>query len=67
MSQPRLEVNIAPHGAVEIEAIDCTGEQCVEASAPIEVVLGGVSAREDKPERFDTPAATTENAIKRSF
>lgn len=67
MAQPRLEINIAAHGAVEIEAIDCTGEQCVDASQPLEIVLGGVQSREDKPERFDSPAATTESAIKRSF
>lgn len=67
MSQPRLEIKVAPHGSIEIEAMDCTGEQCVAASEPIEVVLGGIQAREDKPERFQSPAATTENAIRNNF
>jgi len=65
--QPRLEITIAPHGAVKIEALDCTGEQCVAASEPIEVVLGGVKKRESKPERFAAPAATTEAAIRNAF
>lgn len=67
MSQPRLEITIKPWGETRFEAIDCTGEQCVQASEPIEIAIGKVNAREDKPERYDTPAATTETAIRRQF
>ena len=67
MSTPRLVVDISPAGSVKIEALDCTGEQCVDASEPIEIVLGGVSKREDKPERFASPAATTEAAVRQQF
>ena len=67
MSQPRLNITISPAGSVNIEALDCTGEQCIQASEPIEVVLGGVSAREDKPERYEAPAASTQNAIRNQF
>lgn len=61
MSQPQLVINISPAGTTKIEAVNCTGEQCIEASAPIEVVLGGVQKRDDKPERFQAPATTAQN------
>ena len=67
MSQPRLQIEISPAGTVQIEALDCTGEQCVSASEPIEIVLGGISKREDKPERYEAPAASTATAIQRQF
>lgn len=66
MPQPHLSIKISPAGTVDIEAFNCTGEQCVDASQPIEIVLGGNQKREDKPERFATPQST-EQAIRQNF
>lgn len=62
----RLEIDITPAGTPTINVIGCTGDECIKASEPIEVVLGGVSERKDKPERFMAPT-TTANAIKQQF
>lgn len=56
-----LMVRVNAMGDVHIEAINCTGDQCVQASEPLEVVLGGVDPgdRTKKPEFYAPADAAT--------
>jgi hypothetical protein len=67
MSQKQLVIDITPAGSVKIEAVGCTGDECVKASEPLEIVLGGVSKRQEKPEFYAPAAQSTAQAIKRNF
>lgn len=66
-NDPHLIVDINAMGDTQIEAVNCSGEQCVKSSEPLEVVLGGVDPgdRDHKPE-FYAPASAA-NAIKSQF
>ena len=55
-----IVVTVSPQGAVTIEANGFNGCGCTEATAPLEVVLGGAKAkpkRDYKPE-FSLPNTT---------
>lgn len=62
-----LAVTISPAGNVTIEALGFQGVGCAEASAELELVLGGGTAKKTaKPEMF-APAISTQGGITQTF
>ena len=66
-SKPHLVVDIDALGNVQIEAMNCTGDQCVVASQPIEIVLGGVSPADRTPKPEMNAPASTQRSIQNQF
>jgi len=67
-NRPHLKVRFSPAGVVINEAVNCEGTSCVEASAPIEIALGGVDSRDLKPEYYAPPAgAVIGTTVKQDF
>jgi hypothetical protein len=54
----QIEVTVSPQGVVTIEAKGFNGCGCTEATAPLEVVLGGAKA---KPKRNYKPEFSLPN------
>ena len=65
--QKQIVIDISHIGAVKIEAFGCTGDECVKASEPLEIVLGGIQKRSEKPEYYAPAQQNMETAIKRNF
>jgi hypothetical protein len=62
-----LLIDISAAGSVKIEAVNCTGDECVKLSEPIEIVLGGVQVRKEKPEYYQNPGVSTAQSIRNAF
>ena len=63
----QIIVDIDVIGRVNIDAQGFTGKSCTEATEQIEIALGGVQARKEKPEYHMPAGNTTAQAIKRSL
>ncbi|MFO1065511.1 MAG: DUF2997 domain-containing protein [Pirellulales bacterium] len=52
MSQPIIELLVAPDGSVKIETVGFAGSSCLNADRFLRDALGDVSAEETKPEYY---------------
>ena len=52
MVKKRIKVLISPEGEVTVEAIGYKGKACEEATRGIEKMLGSVTEKKFKPERY---------------
>lgn len=57
---PTLVIDITPAGNVNIDAQGFEDNTCAKATEQIEVVLGGVKKKDEKPEFF-CPASSNQN------
>jgi hypothetical protein len=66
MSQT-VTMTISPAGRVVIDAEGFEGCGCEEATAAIELVLGGAAKKDHKPEYYASPAVNTAQSIRNQF
>lgn len=51
-------IDISPAGAIKVEAIGFTGNECEKATEQIEIILGGKAEKKYKSDYYMAPSQT---------